>query len=58
MDELKTIEDAQRRINEIAEVTQPAISPSDYDHNTVPGVNAWGLKIEGEKYNRTSEVVW
>lgn len=57
MDEPKTIEDAQGRINEIAEVTQPAISPSDSDHTTVPGPNAWGLKIEGEKYNRTSEAV-
>jgi len=58
MDEPKTIEDAERRMDEIAEVTKPAISPSGSDHTTVPGASPWGLKIEGEEYNRTSEAVW
>jgi hypothetical protein len=41
MAEPSNFEDAERRINEIAEVTQLAISPSDSDHTSVPGARAW-----------------
>jgi len=53
-----TSEDAKKRIDEIVEVTQPAISPPDSDQTSVPGASPWGLEIEGAKYDRTSEAVW
>jgi len=39
-DEPVTFEDAKKRIDEIAEVTQPVIPPPDSDHTTVPGASA------------------
>ena len=50
--------DAKKRINEIAEVTQPAVSPSSSDRPSVPGARAWDFTFEGGKYHRTSEVMW
>ena len=57
-DEPVTFEDAKKRIDEIAEVTQPVIPPPDSDHTTVPGASARCLKIEGPNYNQTSEAMW
>lgn len=51
MTDLPSLEDAERRINEIAEVTQLAISPSSSDRTSAPGARVRDLTLEGEKYH-------
>lgn len=53
-----TLKDFEKRINEIAEVTQLATSFSGSDHASAPGARTRGLKIEGEKSYRTPEAMW
>jgi len=53
-----TFEDCERRINEIAEVTQLTIPLSGSDHAPVLGARSWDLGIEGAKYYRTPEAMW
>ena len=52
-----TLEAAETRVNEIAEVKQLVKSPSDPYHTLVPGAREWGLKIKGGRCNRASEVM-
>jgi len=58
MPEPVTFEDCERRINEIAEVTQLTIPLSGSDHAPVPEARAWDLGIEGANYYRTPEAMW
>ena len=58
MTEPLSFEDAQRRIDEISEVTQPAISPPGSDYTSALGARKWAFNFEEQNYYRASEVVW
>jgi len=44
-------EEAERRIDEIAEVMQMILPPPGSDHTSVSGARAWESKVEGEHHN-------
>ena len=49
-------DEAERRIDELAEVTRLPISPSDCDHASMQlGARTWESKVQVKKYHRVSE---